>query len=577
MNKLPKLLLVIALIVSANVVCRAYSANHYVGFTSDPVGGIKYPTSESGLNAALSAAALDGGVVYVARGVTLYLENQLQINARVIGGCNPAGDGSQKTAIGAANSVTSNMTVLDGNSFRHPRRDEKHRVATVNAGGIIENCLIRNGHARGTTNDPNDLNGHGGGVLLNGGKLYNCIIRGNVAMNVEHQPTTKSSGGGVYITSNGGEVVNCIIAFNMDDKGVGIDGKGGTSINSTIAYNTQTPTWVNIPRGIYQHYGTFANNKTPQGAYIYLDSFYIASTECTSGQYACFMAAVDMGSYDGRNPPYLSYADRDEMIEANAPAAGYGNIKVKDYAVLDWGSTEYWGGAGTTIGGTARYIWNILSVSTSASYSGLSQNDNAVWYPNKGGTTAGPNEAIRRDNYSMAFVSWWGSLAFSLWIGGCLPTEAQWEYAARQDASGTNNSYLYAGSDVINEVAWYNAPYYAHEVAKKAGTAKGLYDMSGNVMEWCLDPFGDYLSGAGTTIPTTGKWLVSGSVDNDGTNESNPIHNPVAVPVHRTSSARLLRGGSFAHTATYCSIGYRNGDSPNSCSYAGGFRSVCYP
>ncbi|MDR0618335.1 MAG: formylglycine-generating enzyme family protein [Bacteroidales bacterium] len=72
----------------------------------------------------------------------------------------------------------------------------------------------------------------------------------------------------------------------------------------------------------------------------------------------------------------------------------------------------------------------------------------------------------------------------------CLPTEAQWEYAAR--GGQQTHGYYYSGSDTIDDVAWYGDNSYSkvHEVGGKAANELGLYDMSGNVLEWCSDRYG---------------------------------------------------------------------------------------
>lgn len=124
-----------------------------------------------------------------------------------------------------------------------------------------------------------------------------------------------------------------------------------------------------------------------------------------------------------------------------------------------------------------------------------------------------------------------------------LPTEAEWEYAAR---GGQNkNSYKYSGSNDLADVAWYgdNSSSETHDVGQKSPNSLGLYDMSGNVWEWCYDWYGDYPSG----------------------HQSNPKGPDLA-------SYRVLRGGSWINYARYGRVSYRNNSTPSYRSSNSGFR-----
>ncbi|MBR4247218.1 MAG: formylglycine-generating enzyme family protein [Treponema sp.] len=123
-----------------------------------------------------------------------------------------------------------------------------------------------------------------------------------------------------------------------------------------------------------------------------------------------------------------------------------------------------------------------------------------------------------------------------------LPTEAEWEYFAR---GGNTSQTTYSGSNTIGSVAWYddNSGSKTHEVKKKAANALGLYDMSGNVWEWCWDWYGSI----STSTPSTG--AASGSY-------------------------RVERGGGWHYVASICAVSNRYGYSPYFRYYAFGFRVV---
>ena len=127
-----------------------------------------------------------------------------------------------------------------------------------------------------------------------------------------------------------------------------------------------------------------------------------------------------------------------------------------------------------------------------------------------------------------------------------LPTEAEWEYAAR--GGNKSKGYKYSGSNTIGDVAWYNSNSSAmtHQVGTKAPNELGLYDMSGNVWEWCSDWYGSYSSSA----------------------ESNPT-GPTS------GSSRVYRGGGWYNDAQVCRVAFRGKDTPDRGSNHLGFRLVC--
>lgn len=116
-----------------------------------------------------------------------------------------------------------------------------------------------------------------------------------------------------------------------------------------------------------------------------------------------------------------------------------------------------------------------------------------------------------------------------------LPTEAEWEYASK--GGNKSNGYLYSGSNNVDDVAWHkrNSDSITHPVRQKQSNELGLFDMSGNVREWCSDWYGsDYYSHSLTK-------------------------NPLGPSC---GSSRLLRGGGWNDPARRCRNTYRCGDDP---------------
>lgn len=115
--------------------------------------------------------------------------------------------------------------------------------------------------------------------------------------------------------------------------------------------------------------------------------------------------------------------------------------------------------------------------------------------------------AVGKDNYPVIYVTWYGAYEYARWIGGSLPTEAQWEYACR---AGTATVCSFGGHDekLLTNYAWYNtnAGGTTHPVGEKAMNFWGLYDMYGNVDEWCMDFFLNYKD-----APLTDPVVINGS------------------------------------------------------------------
>jgi formylglycine-generating enzyme required for sulfatase activity len=123
------------------------------------------------------------------------------------------------------------------------------------------------------------------------------------------------------------------------------------------------------------------------------------------------------------------------------------------------------------------------------------------------------------------------------WVHGAngyrLPTESEWEYAARGGSESQN--FKYAGGNTPDDVLWYyeNSETQSHQIGKKAPNELGLYDMSGNVMEWCWDWQGVYTAAA----------------------KENPLG-------PHSGLYRIIRGGGWSYAVEYCLVAHRHNNLP---------------
>jgi formylglycine-generating enzyme required for sulfatase activity len=157
---------------------------------------------------------------------------------------------------------------------------------------------------------------------------------------------------------------------------------------------------------------------------------------------------------------------------------------------------------------------------------------------------------FKGDDLPVENVSWHEAQEFILKLNNQttyrqyrLPTEAEWEYAARGGAQ--SRGYKYSGSNIVNEVAWYkdNSGGHTYPTGRKRANELGIYDMSGNVREWCSDWYGEY----------------------DSSSQINPQG-------AYSGSDRVSRGGSWYRKDINCRVTFRGNRNPDNRYEYIGFR-----
>ena len=318
------------------------------------------------------------------------------------------------------------------------------------------------------------------------------------------------------------------------------------SSNIIAGSDTGSLGMVQIPAGTFMMGGD--NSQASEDEYpkhkVQVDAFLIDATEVTNAQFKKFINATSYTTTAEKKPSW-------EELKKTVPV---GTPKPPDSVLI-----------------AASLVFKQTSQE-------VDLNDYSQWWAWVKGADwkhpQGPQSSIvGKENYPVVQVSWFDAVAYCKWAGKRLPTEAEWEWAARGGL--TNNIYPWGNEGVNIGVpkanTWEGKFPYLNE--QKDGFLKvaptksfkpngyGLYDMAGNVWEWCSDWFNaDYYKSIANVT----------SVNPQGSSKSYDPQEPYA-------QKRSLRGGSFLCNDAYCS-GYRNArrmkSSPDTGLEHTGFRCV---
>ena len=504
-------------------------------------------------NGATSGLAPASQTVYRGISITVPGQGTLSFSGKTFGGWNTQSNGGGTNyTVGATFTVTENVTLYAKWNISSSPITQTYTV-TFNANGATSGTapasvtvdsgsditlpsgsgLTKTGYTFGGWN----TNGSGTGINYNAGSSF--TVDGNVTLyakwNIISSPITQTytvtfnsngatsgtvptsvtvnSGSNITLPSGSGLTKDGYVfgGWNTNSSGTGTNYNASSSftVNGNVTlyakWNTGSSAsvsieMVQIPGGSFQMGSNSGNSYEKPVHTVTLSSFYMGKYEVTQEQWTAVM---------GNNPSNFK----------SSPASGEVQNK-RPVERVSWYN--------------ALVFCNKLSMreGLNPAYKISGNIDPASWgtVPNGRHPTWDAVEIVAGSN------------------GYRLPTEAQWEYAAR-GGNGSPGNYTYSGSDTVGDVAWYssNSDSKTHEVGKKSPNSLGLYDMSGNVYEWCWDWFSEsYYS-------------------------SSPANDPGGAG---SGSSRVLRGGGWDNSAVGTRSAYRYGNYPYNWGDAVGFRLV---
>ena len=261
------------------------------------------------------------------------------------------------------------------------------------------------------------------------------------------------------------------------------------------------------------NFATIPTSVIPAGSFTMGSPLTEVNRNTDETQYQVTLSAFRMSKYEITNAQYAAFLNAKSIGSNGLYAAGAYPTQTLIYSNTSWGLT----------------------------YSG------SQWVPVAG-----------YENAPVINVTWYGATEYATYIGGTLPTEAQWEYACRAGTTTPFNTgdFLTNGQANYNWAYPYNGgtntvttyPGKTQPVGTYAANAYGLYDMHGNVYEWCADLYGTY--------PTTAQTDPTGAA---------------------TGSYRVIRGGSWYDSARNCRSACRGIGYPSDTNFIVGFRVVLVP